>query len=132
MVEDDQTDEMNRTELDSHANMVVLGQGALILNNTGKTAEVSAFTPEVDALNGVPLVDAAVLYLCLYTGKKHILVFFNALHVPKMRNNLVPPFLMREAEINVNDKPKIHCNDPGEMDHCIYWPQENVQIPLSL
>jgi len=35
-----------RTELDSHANMVVVGRHAYILNNSGRTAQVSAFTPE--------------------------------------------------------------------------------------
>ena len=34
-----------RTELDYHANMVVVGRHAYILNSSGSTAQVSPFTP---------------------------------------------------------------------------------------
>ena len=37
----------------------------------------------------------------------------NALHVPSMSHNLIPLFVMREAEIRVNDGPEIHCEDTG-------------------
>ena len=32
----------------------------------------------------------------------------NALHVPSTSHNLVPPFILREAGLNVNYVPKIH------------------------
>ena len=32
----------------------------------------------------------------------------NVLYVHSMTNNLIPPFLMREAGLKVNDVPKIH------------------------
>ena len=35
-----------RTELDSHANMVVVGRNATIINDSSRTVEVSPFTPE--------------------------------------------------------------------------------------
>ena len=79
-----------RTELDSHANMVVVGHHAYILNTSGWTVQVSPFTPEYEALKEVPIVDAAVAYDCPYTNKTYILVFHNALSVPSMDHNLVP------------------------------------------
>ena len=42
------TDSKSNTELDSHANMVVLGRRAVVLNPSGKTVQVSPFTPEYD------------------------------------------------------------------------------------
>ena len=42
-------DEESRTELDSHANMCVVGKCALVLSNTGKKADVSPFAPDHDA-----------------------------------------------------------------------------------
>jgi len=38
MDEDEVTTDETRTELDSHANMVVLGRNAYILNDSGRTA----------------------------------------------------------------------------------------------
>ena len=43
-------DEESRTELDSHANMCVVGKCTLVLSDTGKKADVSPFTPDYDAL----------------------------------------------------------------------------------
>src|SRR5687768_5805580 len=101
-----------RTELDSHANMVVLGSNVLILSTTLRTAMVRPFTPDYEALPDVPIVDAALLYECSFTGRKCILICFNALSIPTMRNNLIPPFVMREAGLIVNNVPKIQLSDP--------------------
>ena len=62
-------DEETRTELDSHANMVVIGMHAYILNNTGRTTEVSPFTSSYETLKNVPIVDAIIAYDCLFSGK---------------------------------------------------------------
>ena len=37
-------------ELDSHANMIVLGIQALIINHTGQSAEVNAFSSDVEGM----------------------------------------------------------------------------------
>ena len=47
------TDEESRTELDSHANMAVIGRHAYILAETGKMVEVNPFTPTCRIL-GLP------------------------------------------------------------------------------
>ena len=49
MVEDKE-ENVSRTELDSHANMCVVGKCALVLSNTGKKADVSPFAPDCNAL----------------------------------------------------------------------------------
>ena len=45
-VESDAVDLMGRTDLDSHANMVVVKEHAYVLGKTGKTAQVNAFSPD--------------------------------------------------------------------------------------
>ena len=80
----------------------------------------------------VPIVDAAVQYECPYSGTLHVLIIRNALHVPSMKHNLVPPFIIREEGIQVNDTPKIQVNDPTTSDHSIYFPETDFRIPLSL
>ena len=62
-----------RTELDSHANMPVIGKHAFVISYHGKTADVSPFTPDYEPMV-IEIVDAAVLYECQYTGKEYILV----------------------------------------------------------
>jgi hypothetical protein len=62
------------------------------------------------------MVDAAVRYESPFDGKVYILVIKNALHVPSMDYNLIPPVMMREAGIIVRDTPKIHMEEPTEED----------------
>ena len=56
---------ISRTDLDTHANMAVVGINAYILSYTGARAEVNAFTPDHAAMT-IQIVDAAVQYNCLY------------------------------------------------------------------
>lgn len=121
----------SRTDLDSHANMPVVGQNTYILSDTGKTADVSPFTPDYEPME-ISIVDAAILYQCPYSGKDFILVLRNALHVPSMRNNLIPPFILREKGIKVQDTPKIHEGEPTVSTHAIEFPGFDLRIPLQL
>ena len=120
-----------RTELDSHANMLVVGRHAYIINFSGRKVDVRPFTPQYKSMEA-ELVDAALLYECLYEGKSHILVIQNAIHVGSMENNLILPFILREAGLQVNERPKIHTEDPTTDDHSIMFPTTDFQIPLQL
>ena len=119
------------TELDSHANMPVVGKHAYIIAETSKKVDVSPFTPDYQPLT-VPLVDTTVRYDNPYNGKSYILVLRNELYVPSMDNNLIPPFMLREMGVTVNDVPKIHKEDPTVDDHAITFVEMGFQIPLSL
>jgi hypothetical protein len=44
--DEDMGAEQSRTELDSHANMPVVGRHAFIISDTGRVANVNAFTPD--------------------------------------------------------------------------------------
>ena len=129
--ENEGEESMSRTDLDSHANMAVVERHAYILSDMGRTAEVNPFMPDYKLMQ-VPIINAAVQYECPYCGTLHVLVIRNALHVPSVRHNLVPPFMIREEGIQVNDTPKIQVNDPTTSDHSIYFPETNFRIPLSL
>ena len=127
----EETSVTSRTELDSHANMPVVGRNAYVISDTGRIADVNPFTPDYESMQ-IPIVDAAVRYDCLFTGHTYILVIRNALLVPSMTNNLIPPFVMREAGLRVMDTPKIQTSEPTEEDHSIYFPETDFRIPLSL
>ena len=119
------------TDLDSLANMPVVGMHSTVISDTGRIADVSPYTPDYKSMQ-VKIVDAAVKYECPYTGQEYALIIWNALHVPSMVNNLIPPFMLREVGIKVKDTPKIHCNDPTVRDHAIEFPETGFKIPLLL
>jgi hypothetical protein len=98
--EEDMEAEQSQTELDSHANRPVVGRHAFIISDTGRVAGVNAFTPDYKPMQ-LSIVDTAIQYDCPYDGQTYIMVIHNALHVPSMKNNLMPPIVMREAAIQV-------------------------------
>ena len=111
--------------------MPVIGRHAQIILDTGWVAEVNPFTPDYKAMN-VPIVDAAIQYDCQYDDRTYMLVIQNALHVLSMSNNLIPPFILLEAGITVNDTPKIQLAEPTIDDHCLYFAETYFRIPLGL
>ena len=106
-----------KSELDSHANMVVLGKECFIFESTGKTCNVEPFSSELGIAENIPIVDAALAYDCPFTHETYILIVRNALHINSMNHHLIPPFIMREAGLKVNDIPKMHYTDPSIDDH---------------
>ena len=122
------------TELNSHANMVVVGRQASIISDSGIHAEVKAFSNDCGTLDKIPIVDAALAYDCPISSKTYILIVRNALYVESMEHNLIPPFVMREAGIVVNDVPRIHCgNDISKESHSIIINgATSLRIPLRL
>ena len=122
-----------RTELDTHANMVVLGKHCFVFDRIhGKTCEVEPFDPSLGTAKEIPIVDAVIAYDCPYLARTFILIIRNALHVETMDNNLIPPFILREAGLEVSDVPKIHVQEPSEEDHAITFPESDLRIPLQL
>ena len=108
------------TELDSHANMVVIGKQAFDFSHSGQYENVQAFADEVKGIPKVPIVDAVIDYDCPQSGHTYLLVVRNALCVPSMEHNLIPPFILREAGLVLHDTPKIHCNVPSAEDHSLF------------
>ena len=123
--------EISRTELDSHANIPVIGRNACILSKLGETVDVAPFTPDYKPIS-VELVDTALKYECPYSGKVKILIIRRGLHVPSTTHNLLPPFMLREAGIHINEVPKIHVTSHTEEHHAITFQETNFRIPPTL
>ena len=82
--------------------MAALGKYCFVFDNVkGRTCDVAPYDPSISTAKKVPVVDAALVYDCQYTFKPYLLIAWNALYVPTMENNLIPPFLMREAGIKL-------------------------------
>ena len=132
--ESDETTGVNATmELDSHANVVLLGRDCFVFDGIqGKTCRVIPYDPGLGTGRDIPIVDGAVAYDCDYTHQTYIMVVRNALYVPTLDHSLIPPFILREAGIIVKDTAKIHVKDPSVEDHSIYIPDLELRIPLQL
>ena len=94
--------------MDSHAKMVVIGAKGTIIQKTGKYADVNGFSSDVGTMSRVPIVDAVLAYDCPISGKTTLLVARNALFVQSMNHNLIPPFIMQESGLKVEEQAKIH------------------------
>ena len=64
-------------------------------------------------------------------GITYLLVLKNALHVPSMAYNLLTPFMMRLAGIEVKECPKFLSETPDVKDHSIYFREEGID-PTSI
>ena len=61
-------------------------------------------------------------------------VLRNVLYIKSMDDNLIPPFILREAGLTVNDKVKIHCQEGtvAEEDHTIQECETALFITMQL
>ena len=55
-----------KSELDSHANMVILGRNCFIFEWSGRTCNVMSFTKTLGTVQHIPIIDAAITYDCPY------------------------------------------------------------------
>ena len=44
----------------------------------------------------------------------------------------MPPFVLREAVLILNDKPNIHCEDPSVEEHTFLDEETGLRIPFTL
>ena len=130
--EEDSGDSDSALESDSHADSPVVGKRAYILRRTGREVNVSGFSDQLGSPLTVPIVDAAVMYDCAYTGKSYLMVIRNALYLQQMKVTLASPFMMHLAGIDVNECPKFLVKDPSIEHHSIYFPNHNLRIPFHL
>ena len=125
-------EESSAIELDSHADSPVVGKHAIILNKTGKQVKVSGFTDKLGSAIPVDVVDAALMYDCSYTGRSYLMVIRNALYVKEMNVSLIPPFVMRLADIIIDECPKFLSKSPTIENHSVYFPEHGLRLPLQI
>ena len=75
--------------------MVVIGKQLFVFSHSGQYADVQDFAKDVKDLPEVPIVDDVIAYDCISSGETYLLVVRNALCVPTMYINLIPPFVLR-------------------------------------
>ena len=89
-----------RTELDSHANMVVLGAHAFIFESTNHICNVHPFDTSLGTASKIPIVDGSVVYECPYTGEIYFLIVRNALYIPLQLTGVFSYFHTRKPTLS--------------------------------
>ena len=125
-------DIQSAVELDSHADSPVAGRSATIVHRTGRQVNVSGFTDQLGKPISVEIVHALVIYECPYTGEIYKLQLCNALDIQSIDCCLIHPIMMRLAGVMVDECPKFLSSKPSVENHSIYFPEENLRIPLML
>ena len=125
---------VSTTKLDNHANICVFGSNCWIAAKTGRSIDVGAFVKQAGGLENFPVCDIIIAYDCVRTGQVFLFITKNILYVESMDDNLVPPFILQEAGLDVRDKPKIHCliDEVTEEDHTIQDEDSGLLVPLRL
>ena len=95
-----------RSELYSHAKMVVLGKHSFVFEKTGRSCNVQPFYTYLGIAADVPIVDGEISYDCPCTKTTYMLIVRNDLHMSTMDHNLIPPFIMRSGGAIVNTLAK--------------------------
>ncbi len=80
----------------------------------------------------VEIVDAMMAYNDLIFHTTYLLVMRNALPIPSMRHNLIPPFLIRKAGVALDEMPKFQLDMPTIDNHAIVDNVLGMRIHLKL
>ena len=106
-------------ELDSHADTCALAQEhCALLQDTGKVVTVEGFGNAVQRVKDIPIVTAAVAYDCPITYSTFLLVFHEALLVPRMKSHLINPLQLRHQGLIVNEAMLQHLAVEDRKPHC--------------
>jgi hypothetical protein len=120
------------TELDSHANMAVAGRHCTIISRSGHHATVTPFSADLPVMEQVNIDDVAIAYDDPYSSRTFLLVIRNALLISSMDHNLLPPFLVREASLFLDETPKFQSTDLTQDNHTIFDKETGMMIHLQL
>ena len=120
------------TELDSHANMAVAGQDCTIIARSGHYATVTPFSGDLPVMERVEIGDVAIAFDDPFSGETFLLVMRNALLIPSMDHNLLPPFLIREALLFLDETPKFQSTQLSLENHTIHDEVTGLRIHLQL
>jgi len=93
-----------KTELDSHADTIVVGSNFLVMNYTERSCDVSPYSDDYTPVKDVPIVQAATGYTSA-NGRDYLLIVNEALYMPNLDHSLLNPNQLRHFNIDVQDNP---------------------------
>ena len=93
-------------ELDTHADMALLGSNCVVLSYMGKECEVSPYSSEYEAVRNIPVVTGAMVWTNPTDGTAYLLVFHESLWMgDKLDHTLVNPNQLWVYGVSIQDNP---------------------------
>jgi hypothetical protein len=111
-------------ELDSHADMTVLGAGALIIQSYDQPVEVVGNMDPQQGLQMFENVSSVLAFDHPWDRQVYHLVFHQAIHMPQLDHHLLCPMQCHVNDVTVNNVPKFLTCFPSDNMHPLI-----VQIP---
>ena len=118
-----------RCEMDSHADTCVAGSNCVVLEYTGRTAEVEAYSPDYPSKT-IPIATVATAYDCPSSGATFVLIINEALYFgDSLHFTLLSPNQLRDNDLHVDERHRQHAPDSI---FGIFVPSTPLRIPFSL
>jgi hypothetical protein len=123
-------------ELDSHADICVLGHDALIILDYNRPVSIVGYDESLGSKT-YQTVSGVVAYDDPQTGRTLHLIINQAIHTPHLDHHLLCPMQYRVNDVTVNDLPKFLAADPTDQTHALTLtdpnnPLQPVILPLTL
>ena len=118
-----------RCEMDSHADTCVAGSNCVVLEYTGRTAEVEAYSPDYPSKK-IPIATVATAYDCPTSGATFVLIINEALYFgDSLSFTLLSPNQLRDNDVHVDERHRQHAQDSI---FGISILSQNLRIPFTL
>jgi hypothetical protein len=128
-------EEVNRSDLDSHADCCVCGKEVLVFNDFDREVTVTGWDPEGE-IQSLRIVSAVMGYTIPESGQTVLLIAHQSILSTSLNHNLISTMKMRLHDVIVNETPKCQSLKPTKLSHSIRVRGYNVEdvllIPLEL
>jgi hypothetical protein len=128
-------EEVNRSDLNSHADCCVCGKEVLVFNDFDREVTVTGWDPEGET-QSLRIVSAAMGYTIPHSGQTVLLIANQSIFSPSLNHNLLSTMQMRRHYVIVNETPNFQSLNPTKLSHSISVRGDNVEdvllIPLEL
>jgi hypothetical protein len=128
-------EEVNRSDLDSHADCCVCGKEVLVFNDFDREVTVTGLDPEGETQSLI-IFSAAMGYTIPQSGQAVLLIAHQSIFSPSLNHNLLSTMQMRLHDVIVNETPKFQFLNPPKLSKSISVIGDNVEdvlvIPLEL
>jgi hypothetical protein len=126
-------EEVNKSDLDSHADCCVCGKEVLVFNDFDR--EVTGWDPEGET-QSLRIVSAAMGHKIPHSGQTVLLIVHQSIFSPSLNHNLLSTMHMRLHDVIVNETSNFQSLNPTKLSHSISMISDNVEdvlvIPLEL
>lgn len=119
-------------ELDTHADISCVEANCRIVYVTKNVCQVHPYHPNYDAIEEVPVVQAATAYDDAETGITYMKIINQALQIPDLETTFLNLNQMHMNGIIVDDIPKHLAPNPEIATHSINVPNTDLHITLKL